>query len=773
MGFCPHCMSEVEGRFCSRCGGDVSWTAAPGQLPVGTLLRGSDGRTYRIGAARGQGGFGITYVAQDLADGRRVAVKEYYPSQCAMRNKVNQVLPMTGQDGAYGDGLSSFLDEAKMLSTVGALPSVVTVIDYFRANGTAYLIMEFVDGVPLHRVVNQQGKMAAATLLPKLNELLQDLETLHRAGVIHRDISPDNLILMPDGKLKLLDFGSARSVQNGKTMTVLLKAGFSPVEQYQSRGQGPWTDVYALAATIYYCLTGVIPPSAVDRLAEDELKRPSALGVALSPEQEEAILWGLVVQPKSRPAGMEVFRRRLFALGTPVSGPVSQPVSASGHQQTVAVRTPVDTRSDPAPVSSENRTPTHETVISSSAGPSRSRKKSGVGIILLVVFLLAVMLAGGFFTYRMLTKDKASEAGDPIYGESKDGFSYMISADRTECVITGYSGDKTVLQIPEEIEGYTVNIIGEHAFSGNTTLESVLFPSGLMEIEDRAFYGCSNLRDIYVESNCSAGSKAFVGCASLRCAVLGNSLIKIKNWSIPGDFAVYYRNMETGIGELDYVVIDPDGVIYGVTVEERVLVMDVPDSLKEVELYAYVDGDRVEWIYEDALEGMSESSVVWLPPETLFPCELWNAVKWEFLDSGSQYTLAECWLYSCYMCAVSRDMRKTPAMAPDEKLLRAAIQRAQELSRMDSYTRPSGENWSTVLDEYNVPWSYANSYKESYDMSVDNSFIDDLELIAESYTYEVTELGNRYYDHIAVGMYYDPVTKLSYLCAITTMGDEP
>ena len=129
-----------------------------------------------------------------------------------------------------------------------------------------------------------------------LSPLMRDLDILHRAGVIHRDISPDNLIFTPEHTLKLLDFGSARSVNTGN-MTVMLKAGFSPVEQYQSQGQGPYTDVYALAGTIFYCLTGVIPPASIERLLKDEMKGPNAYGAELTAGQARALLWGMAVQP--------------------------------------------------------------------------------------------------------------------------------------------------------------------------------------------------------------------------------------------------------------------------------------------------------------------------------------------------------------------------------------------------------------------------------------------------------------------------------------------
>ena len=312
MQFCPHCMKPAQGSVCGHCGGSMDWHAPATQLPLGTMLRGSNGAVYQLGAAKGQGGFGITYAAMDMMKGQRVAVKEYFPARCASRGRDFRVYPVAGQQQIFMGGMRSFLEEAMMLSAVCALESVVSVRDSFEANGTAYLVMEYVDGIPLHEVLQRNGPMKASELMPKLPQLLTDLETMHKARVIHRDISPDNIILMPDGKLKLLDFGSARSVQDGKSMTVMLKAGFSPVEQYQSKGQDAYTDVYALAATIYYCLTGVVPPSSVNRLDKDSLVGPNQHGAGLTPQQEQALLDGMIVQPKLRPQSIQAFAAKLF-----------------------------------------------------------------------------------------------------------------------------------------------------------------------------------------------------------------------------------------------------------------------------------------------------------------------------------------------------------------------------------------------------------------------------------------------------------------------------
>lgn len=312
MNRCPYCMHATDAAVCPSCGKSTAIMANAGQLPVGCIISGGSGQHYQIGAPLGQGGFGITYVGLDCTLGRRVAIKEYFPARCAWRTEDHRVAAKPGMEAIYRGGIKSFLEEARMLAALEDNPSVVKVRGFFEFGGTAYLIMEYLDGRALSQIVKQNGPIPAKVLLPKLVSFLKDLHRLHQAGVIHRDIGPDNVMLMPDGTLKLLDFGCARSMEDGKSMTVLVKEGFAPVEQYQSHGQGPYTDVYALAATIYYTLTGIIPPSAVDRLEEDEIKSPIAVGAKLTKEQEEALMWGLTIQPRFRPVNMEVFAKRLL-----------------------------------------------------------------------------------------------------------------------------------------------------------------------------------------------------------------------------------------------------------------------------------------------------------------------------------------------------------------------------------------------------------------------------------------------------------------------------
>lgn len=320
-GFCPSCMRPAEGDRCPHCGGDLHLKNAAFLLPAGTVLGDGSGHRYVLGAVLGQGGFGVTYIGQELDTGRRVAVKEYFPTRCSKRSPDGRtVLPLFSMEETYEGGRFSFVQEARVLSGLEGMPSVVQALAYLEENNTAYLVMEYLEGTPLHRLVDGKTgrRMSPEKLFPPLKKLLHDIGLLHEKKVIHRDIAPDNIMWMPDDTLKLLDFGSARSMEDGKSMTVMLKHGFAPVEQYQSRGQGTYTDVYAMASTIYYCLTGVLPVHAMKRGmalqsgSPDPLQRPTALGAALSPEEEEALMWGLAVRPADRPQTMGEFARRLF-----------------------------------------------------------------------------------------------------------------------------------------------------------------------------------------------------------------------------------------------------------------------------------------------------------------------------------------------------------------------------------------------------------------------------------------------------------------------------
>ena len=271
-------------------------------LPRGTLLNGK----YEIETVIGAGGFGITYKGHDRLLDIAVAVKEYYPNGYANRYAPAglSVSISEGNNTKYFiEWKDKFLNEARVLAKFSNVPGIVTVRDYFEENDTAYIVMEYLDGINLKRYVKKNGPFGAEEIGQKMIPLLNSLNKIHSKNLIHRDISPENIMLMPDGTLKLYDFGAARDFanQSGKSMSILLKPGYAPEEQYRSRGkQGPYTDVYALCATMYYCVTGTVPDESVQRVFKDEIKSPSELGVSIPAYIENAIMKGMRIRAEER-----------------------------------------------------------------------------------------------------------------------------------------------------------------------------------------------------------------------------------------------------------------------------------------------------------------------------------------------------------------------------------------------------------------------------------------------------------------------------------------
>lgn len=313
---CMGCMAgEADpDQPCPLCGFcQADYAPKPQVLPLRTILNGK----YLLGRMIGQGGFGIIYLGWDLNLEMKLAIKEYYPSGFVTRDCTQSamVTSYTGEEQAFfSRGLEKFIDEAKRLAKFYALPGIVSVRDYFQENGTAYIVMEFIEGLTLREYLKEQGeRLAPEEILEMMRPVLDSLCIVHQQGIIHRDISPDNLMIDQQGKIHLLDFGAAREFEREGSQTILLKHGYAPYEQYQSRGnQGPWTDVYALCATIYRCITGEVPPEAPSRVPKDPLQKPSSLGVSLSHAQEAALMKGLAVDWESRWRSVEELGAALY-----------------------------------------------------------------------------------------------------------------------------------------------------------------------------------------------------------------------------------------------------------------------------------------------------------------------------------------------------------------------------------------------------------------------------------------------------------------------------
>jgi len=313
---CPDC-GYVEGTEPS----------SPLFLPPRTILEGK----YLIGRVLGQGGFGITYLAWDLNLNVKLAIKEYFPQDLASRAAGHsQVSAYSGSMGSqYEYGLDKFLQEARTLAQFEGHPNIVSVRDYFKANGTAYFVMSYVEGITLQKhLANSGGKLPVDRALGIIMPVLDALKEVHAVNILHRDISPDNIFINHRGQIILIDFGAARQAigEKGRSLSIILKPGYAPEEQYRSKGeQGPWTDIYAVAATLYHLITGQQPPEALERLVEDHMAFPTQLGVDINVNEEQAIIKALAVRAPDRFQNVYDFQAAL--LGERLAESIKPPVS--------------------------------------------------------------------------------------------------------------------------------------------------------------------------------------------------------------------------------------------------------------------------------------------------------------------------------------------------------------------------------------------------------------------------------------------------------------
>ncbi len=309
--------TDKYGNVCPCCGNDIETQREkyPTSLRPGSILNGR----YIIGRVLGQGGFGITYAAWDDRNAERVAVKEFFPHEIANRAEGSfPVQPYTDERREYFEqGRNKFLAEAKTLAEFRGNKNIVQVYSYFEENNTAYFVMEYVDGESLKSYARRHGgRISMEKACELLMPVMSALDSVHAKGIVHRDIAPDNILIGRDETAKLIDFGAARysTGEKTKSLDIIRKEGFSPKEQYLRRGrQGPFTDVYSLAATIYYAVTGKVPPDAISRIDEDELLTPAALNVNMPGRTEKVLLKALQVDANKRYQTMADFQKALQA----------------------------------------------------------------------------------------------------------------------------------------------------------------------------------------------------------------------------------------------------------------------------------------------------------------------------------------------------------------------------------------------------------------------------------------------------------------------------
>lgn len=294
-------------------------------LPLRSVLK----QRYIIGEVLGNGGFGITYSAWDTKFNNRVAIKELYPRKDVCRDEDDATIKVIGgQEEYFSDLMIRFENEAELLQSLGRECDVVKVYDLFRANGTAYYSMEYLDGCDLRNYLLKNGPLKWEFLKPRLQEVLKTLEVLHSKNLIHRDISPDNLFLTKDNKLRLIDFGSVRTYQGATSFTVFLKQHFAPWEQYKSNGkQGPYTDIYALSVTVYMLLTGKLPPKAPDRVAGTQVIPLKTLCPQVPDKVSKAVEKGMNLKAEDRFQSAAEYLHALMGTAAPPPPPPPPPPS--------------------------------------------------------------------------------------------------------------------------------------------------------------------------------------------------------------------------------------------------------------------------------------------------------------------------------------------------------------------------------------------------------------------------------------------------------------
>ena len=409
--YCPYCMNPIlPGQPCSVCGRDPEeYHPEKRQLPPGTLLQ----ERYLLGRSLGSGGFGITYLGLDIKLERRVAVKEYFPT-VFLKREATVTLDVTcytaSGEAEYAKGREQFLREARTMAALEEIPEIVRVLDYFPEHNTAYIVMEFLEGKTFKEVTQEQGPCPAKDLLLMVEPVIRAMAAMHEKGVIHRDISPDNLMLLKNGTVKLMDFGCARDIGGDATMTTMLKEGFAPYEQYTGHGQGAWSDLYSLCATLYYCLTGRVPVSAIKRSDEenDTLVPPRQLGAELTEAQERALMKGLAVRAADRWQSMGELYGALY--GVTLDGQPWTPPEDWGATEPV-----------PGPTPEPNPTPKPE---EDKKAPLSKGAKGGIAAACAAVVLTAVLVGSGILngdrSQNVISSGDASQLSQGIDTSQED-----------------------------------------------------------------------------------------------------------------------------------------------------------------------------------------------------------------------------------------------------------------------------------------------------------------------------------------------------------------
>lgn len=551
---CPHCLNEMpeRGMKCPHCGYEPgSEEVSPRCMPPYTILAGR----YLIGTVLGEGGFGITYRGWDLQQGRKIAIKEYFPAGLVTRDTSrggdNTVQSISGRMREhYRAGLEKYENEAKCLMDLKGTPGIVKILSFFHENATAYIIMEFIEGVNLRDYLTlNQGCLTEKKTLDLFHALLCSLDSVHKMGIVHRDISPDNILVQPDGTLKLIDFGAARhsTGQATQSMTVILKQGYAPEEQYRGRSkQGPYTDVYAVSATLYKVLTGVTPVDAMSRMIEDELRPLADFPNRISPQVCAAIAKGMAVRSHERFQTVAELITALYDKQIPIDPTIGMPVAkrkntgkmlaliAAGLLVCGAAIAGISALTAPKD-SSELQLDRIVGMVTDMEGWSEAdalAELERLGLYATVEYAPA----DGTMAGKVLSYEKTSEQSATIIVGEMTPYTFVEVEGGLE--LTGVSKTESFMDMPDTINGIPVISVGNHAFEQDEQIDQIYgisLPKQLQRIGQYAFGGCAYLEELELPGTVAEiGHGAFWGCSALKKLTLSENLESI------GDFAFQY-----------------------------------------------------------------------------------------------------------------------------------------------------------------------------------------------------------------------------------------
>jgi formylglycine-generating enzyme required for sulfatase activity/predicted Ser/Thr protein kinase len=366
---------------------------------------------YRIKKVLGQGGFGITYLAADTQLDIDVCIKELFISGNSTRGQNMTVLTQNLKEFSFNDFKERFIQEAKQLARFSN-PGIVRVIEFFEANNTAYLVMEYVPGKNLKDYIAENGPMKESEALPLIHQLFDAVEEVHNAGMLHRDIKPDNILLGAKNRVVLIDFGSAREFTEGKTITqtAILTPGFAPIEQYSNRAKrGTFTDIYALGATLYFLLTGHKPIAATDRYRE-QLAAPHQINPAVSEQLSSAVMMAMEMKEEDRFQHIGDFRSALQQM-------------AGGQKKKEEQKTVVipKTESQKTVQNPENGKKNNKVLIFSVVG--------GVALVLILLFVFNPFLGGA----PKLESDTKSDINIEMIAVAGGTFTMGCTSEQSDC----------------------------------------------------------------------------------------------------------------------------------------------------------------------------------------------------------------------------------------------------------------------------------------------------------------------------------------------------